>query len=159
MTAFGAFLILKTFKLEREKIFFPYLLILFSLLNCAITSIGRTDFGFKFALLSRYHAFQMLYFIGVIWLLIIWMQVNGMLIKYLKWFATLFLALFIIGWIGGIGLGIKKIQKFRPIENEIRQKGEKTSIETLSVITSNPKMVIEKIKILKNKRYNIFKDL
>lgn len=119
----GIILVIKTIRFKIEETFIPYSMILFSFLVAIITSIGRVNFGMEFALLSRYHIYQMFYFIGFIWLLVLYLLSIDRLNKYLKPAIILFMILILSNWTSGIALGIFKLKKFSPIEKELRLKG------------------------------------
>ena len=154
----GTLLIVKTWNFEREQTLIPYMMMLFGLFSALATSVGRINYGLKLALLSRYHVFQMFYLIGFVWILVLYLIELDLLKKYCRIFIFVFVFIFLLNWIGGIGLGILKINKFFPVEQEIKMKGENASSEKLKLIYPDLSVLRERISSLKEMKYNIFSE-
>ena len=157
-TLLGINLVKKTWRMDVQKTVIPYSMMLFGVMNAAATSIGRIDFGLPLALLSRYHIFQMFYFLGVIWLAILYWQENNRLQKYSRAVTALFIALIVLNWVGGVAFGIAKVRRLAPVIREIKTKAENISDETARIVYHDPIVLRERIKILKQKKYNLFRD-
>lgn len=154
----GAVLVFKTYKYGHKETIIPYSMMFYSILTAFITSIGRVNFGIKFALLSRYHMFQMFYFLGFIWLFLLYLIRTKKIDHYLKPAILIFTLVIISNWASGIALGIYKIKKFAPIEKELRLKGDRMSIKSSEQIYGDRKVLEEGIKTLKELKYNVFGD-
>lgn len=156
-TLSGIFLVVKTWKFGPQKTLIPYMMMLFSLFSAAATSFGRVEAGLQLALLSRYHIFQMFYFVGFFWLLIAYLIEINLFEKFCRFFAVLFVLLFLINWAGGIAIGVIRLNKYNPIAIELKAKAENSRADLLQMICVDVNLLRPKIKIIREMGYNIFR--
>ena len=134
----------------------PYSLMWIGIGQAVMTAIGRSGDSLRYAMLSRYHAFQMLYFFGFIWLLLTFLINKNMLHKYARLLLSLFVLLLVSNWISGIALGFYKMRKFYPVEVELKNKAENIRSEYANMIYNDQKMLRQRIIMLKEMKYNVF---
>lgn len=145
-------------KYSFEEIYMPFNLIVFSILAALLTAFGRTGYGLFSALLSRYHAVQMMMFFGVLWLFLL---NYGEIVKkrnVVGLVYSIFIILILSNWISGIALGINKISKYAIIEKEIMNNCDKLSMKSSKLIFYDDKILKERIRFIKTKKYNVFSD-
>jgi hypothetical protein len=159
MLLFGWYLISKTRLGSVSKTLLPYSFMFYGVLCAAITALGRTDYGLELALLSRYHIFQLFYLFGLIWLLIVYLLENSVLKKYSHYLQALFVVMMLFNWLSGIALGVIKVHIISPVEKELREKGEKISNNAAYLIYTDPDILRSRIKMAKEMRYNVFRDV
>ncbi|HTY13243.1 MAG TPA: hypothetical protein VMD02_03535 [Candidatus Omnitrophota bacterium] len=156
LLAAGLYYVVRTWKYRPEETVLPQCLMLLGLFSAFSTAFGRIDYGLSFALISRYHIFQMCYLIGLAWLFLLETVKAGKLEAYRKPLVALLLALALINWVGGIGLGILKMRKTDRVVTELIQKEDKISESSALVIYPNPAVLRNRIKMLKEVKYNVF---
>lgn len=159
ITVIGILFVKITWNYGNRDTIIPYSMMLYGILSALATSVGRINYGMSLALLSRYHIFQMFYFLGLMWLLIIYFQKATTLPKYFPAMLYLFITLIILNWISGIAVGIVKMNWLNPITQELRLKAENISgASAKAIYYGPPNKLKEKILILKELKYNVFKN-
>lgn len=152
----GIIFIRKSLKLN-EDLAIPFSLMAFGLLAACLTAIGRAQLGLASAMLSRYHVYQMCYFVGLVWLILVYLSKKKALKQMAYPVVIICLIIFVLNWIAGIGLGIIKTRIYKPIEIELMDKQENISIDSANRIFNDPEKLREQIKKLKELKLNIFR--
>jgi len=152
----GGVLFNKTRKYSYSETNIPYLCMIFSLFVALSTAFARNSEGLSSALLSRYHIFQMFYLVGLVWLLLIYLTKIERLRSLYMALVFFFYFILIVNWSVGIGIGINKINKYRPIENDLKINSENISDSNSEQIYYSKEALRCRIKIVKEKKYNVF---
>ena len=133
-------------------------MMLFTIFSATAISYGRADIDLLSAFYFRYHAIQMFYFIGVVWLVLLYREKRNELQRTKRRLMPIFILILLIFWTGGITDGNKNYQEKKVVEKKLMTNGLTMTRQELLKLGIGLEVTPERVRTLKRLKYNFYRE-